>query len=135
VPEVTRYQYAAGCPWLQISCPRWHFLTTAIEASFSNRFGWYARAGAEWLALFSPCGGFVLALRGLPPGGVGDDDAAGGFFLGIDTLDADAIVKWAELHAFLHVHHWILPKAINEVGEQKIEFKISHQKFIAARPG
>ena len=24
-------------------------LTTAIEASFSNRFGWYARAGAEWL--------------------------------------------------------------------------------------
>jgi hypothetical protein len=44
-------------------------------------------------------------------------------------------VKWAELHAFLHVHHWILPKAINEVGEQKIEFKISHQKFIAARPG
>jgi hypothetical protein len=49
VPEVTRYQYSAGCPWLQISCPRWHFLTTAIEASFSNRFGWYARAGAEWL--------------------------------------------------------------------------------------
>ena len=79
--------------------------------------------------------GVVLALRGLPPGGVGDDDAAGGVFLGIDTLDADAIVKWAELHAFLHVHHWILPKAINEVGEQKIEFKISHQKFIAARPG
>ena len=49
MPEVTRYQYSAGCPWLQISCPRWHFLTTAIEASFSNRFGWYARAGAEWL--------------------------------------------------------------------------------------
>ena len=128
VPEVTRYQYSAGCPWLQISCPRWHFLTTAIEASFSNRFGWYARAGAEWLVLFSPCGGFSLAVSGMMM-------RAGGFFLGIDALDADAIVKWVELHAFLHVHHWILPKAINEVGEQKIEFKISHQKFIAARPG
>jgi hypothetical protein len=53
----------------------------------------------------------------------------------LERCDADAIVKWAELHAFLHVHHWILPKAISEVGEQKIEFKISHQKFIAARPG
>jgi hypothetical protein len=44
-------------------------------------------------------------------------------------------VKWVELHAFLHVHHWILPKAINEVGEQKIGFKISTSKIIAARLG
>ena len=54
--------------------------------------------------------GVVPALRWFLLGGVGDDDAAGGFFLGIDALDADAIVKWVELHAFLHVHHWILPQ-------------------------
>jgi hypothetical protein len=29
--------------------------------------------------------------------------AAGGLFLGIDSLDDDAIVKRAELHVFLHV--------------------------------
>ena len=78
--------------------------------------------------------GVVLALRWFLFGGVGDDDATGGFFLGIDALDADAIVKWVELHAFLHVHHWILPKAINEVGEQKIGFKISTSKIYRRSP-
>src|SRR5438552_1327556 len=36
-------------------------------------------------------------------GGIGDDDAAGGLFLGIDAPDDDAIVKRAESHAFLHL--------------------------------
>src|SRR5207302_4000157 len=31
-------------------------------------------------------------------GGIGNDDAAGGLFLGIDALDHDAIVERAELH-------------------------------------
>src|SRR4051812_33299691 len=39
-----------------------------------------------------------LALRGLLLGGVGDDDAAGGLFLGIDALDDDTVVKRAEFH-------------------------------------
>src|SRR5262249_18047845 len=39
-----------------------------------------------------------LALGGLFLGGVGNDDAAGGF--GINALDDDAIVKWTEFHGF-----------------------------------
>ena len=39
-----------------------------------------------------------LALRGLLLGGVGNDDAAGSLFLGIDALDDDAVVKRTELH-------------------------------------
>jgi len=31
-------------------------------------------------------------------GGVGNDDAAGGLFLGIDAIDDDAVVKRTELH-------------------------------------
>jgi hypothetical protein len=36
------------------------------------------------------CGDF--ALRGLLSGGIGDDDAALGLFLGVDALDHDAVV-------------------------------------------
>src|ERR1051326_2405000 len=36
-------------------------------------------------------------------GGIGNDDATGGLFLGLDALDDDAIVKRAELHGFLHL--------------------------------
>src|SRR5271163_4828848 len=39
-----------------------------------------------------------LALRGLLLGGVGDDDATGGFRFGINTLDNNAIVQRAEFH-------------------------------------
>jgi hypothetical protein len=42
-------------------------------------------------------------LLGFLLGGIGDDDAAGSLFLGIDALDDDAIVKRAESHAFLHL--------------------------------
>src|SRR2546430_15687773 len=42
-----------------------------------------------------------LALLRFLLSGVGDDDAAGGFFLGIDALDDDAIVKRTKTHAFL----------------------------------
>jgi hypothetical protein len=44
-----------------------------------------------------------LALVRFLFGGIGDDDAADGLFLGIDALDDDAIVKRAESHAFLHL--------------------------------
>src|SRR6202050_627842 len=44
-----------------------------------------------------------LALRGLLLGGVGDEDAAGRFRFGINTLDNDTIVQWAEFH-------WYAPK-------------------------
>src|SRR6476660_955858 len=39
-----------------------------------------------------------FALRGLLLGGVGNDDATGTLFLGIDALDDDAVVKRTELH-------------------------------------
>src|SRR5438105_78220 len=42
-----------------------------------------------------------LALGGLLLGGVGNDDAAGRFFLGIDALDDDAVVKRTKLHGVL----------------------------------
>src|SRR6266849_651909 len=42
-----------------------------------------------------------LALRGLFLGGVGNDDAAGGLFLGIDALDDNAVVKRTKLHGVL----------------------------------
>src|SRR3954469_6316778 len=42
-----------------------------------------------------------LALRGLFLDGVGNDDAAGGLFLGLDALDDDAVVKRAKLHGIL----------------------------------
>src|SRR5438874_155805 len=42
-----------------------------------------------------------LALRGLLLGGVGDDDPTGGLRLGINTLDNNTIVQWAEFHALL----------------------------------
>ena len=38
------------------------------------------------------------ALARLFLGSVGNDDAAGGFLLGIDALDDDAVVKRTELH-------------------------------------
>src|SRR5499433_2858918 len=41
-----------------------------------------------------------FALRGLFLGGVGNDDAAGGFLLGIEALDDDAVVKRAEFHGY-----------------------------------
>ena len=43
----------------------------------------------------------TLALLRLLLGGVGNDDAAGGLFLGIDALDDDAVVKRTELHGVL----------------------------------
>src|ERR1043166_2884165 len=41
-----------------------------------------------------------LALRGLLFGGIGNDDAAGGFLFGIDALDDDAVVKRAKFHGY-----------------------------------
>jgi len=41
--------------------------------------------------VISPCEGFSLA-------GVGNDECASGFFLGVNALDDDAVVKRAELH-------------------------------------
>jgi hypothetical protein len=49
-----------------------------------------------------------LALLRFLPGRVGDDDAAGGLFLGFDTLDDHAVVERAELHAFLHLQDRIV---------------------------
>src|SRR6187397_1157793 len=42
-----------------------------------------------------------FALRGLFLSGVGNDDAAGSLFLGINALDDDAVVKRAEFHGVL----------------------------------
>src|ERR1700739_2723346 len=42
-----------------------------------------------------------FALRGLFLGGIGNDDAAGCFFFGINALNDDAIVKRAEFHGVL----------------------------------
>src|SRR6201747_1936213 len=42
-----------------------------------------------------------FALGGLLFGGVGNNDAAGRLFLGIDALDDDAVVKRAEFHGVL----------------------------------
>src|SRR6516164_9201827 len=42
-----------------------------------------------------------LALRGLFLRSVGNDDAAGGLFLGVHALDDDAVVKRTKLHAVL----------------------------------
>src|SRR6266545_433392 len=39
-----------------------------------------------------------LALRGLFLGGIRNDDAASGFFLGLNALDDDTVVKRTELH-------------------------------------
>jgi chaperonin GroEL len=39
------------------------------------------------------------ALRGLFPGGIGDNDASGGLRFGIKTLDNNTIVQWAEYHS------------------------------------
>src|SRR5512143_3561953 len=53
------------------------------------------------LAVFvaaSRADGDDFALRGLLFSGVGNDDATGGLFLGIDALDDDAVVKRTELH-------------------------------------
>src|SRR5262249_50178760 len=42
-----------------------------------------------------------LALGGLFLGGIGNDDAAGGFLFGIDALDDNAVVKRTKLHDVL----------------------------------
>src|SRR6516225_245853 len=54
----------------------------------------------ELAALIAAAGadGDNLALARLLFGGVGNDDATGGFFLGIDALDDDTVVKRTELH-------------------------------------
>ena len=39
-----------------------------------------------------------LALRRLLLGAVGDEDAASGLGIGINTLDNNTIVEWAEFH-------------------------------------
>jgi len=57
--------------------------------------GLVAAAGAD---------GDDLALGGLLLGGVGNDDAAGRLFLGIDALDDHAVVKRAKLHGILPTH-------------------------------
>jgi hypothetical protein len=44
-------------------------------------------------AITSPCDNFSLAF--------GDDDAAGGFLLSLDTTDEDTIVQGTELHKLL----------------------------------
>ena len=42
-----------------------------------------------------------FALRGFFLGGVGNDDAASGLLVGVDTLDHDAVVERPEFHAIL----------------------------------
>src|SRR5690242_4128971 len=42
-----------------------------------------------------------FALRGLFLGGIGNDDAAGGFVFGINAFDHDAVVERTEFHAIL----------------------------------
>ena len=61
---------------------------TNLEIDRDQLAAFVAAAGAD---------GDDLALRGLLFGGVGNDDAAGGFFLGIDALDDDAVVKRANV--------------------------------------
>ena len=62
-----------------------------LEVDRDQLAGLVAATGAD---------GDDLALRGLLFGGVGNDDAAGGLFLGIDALDDDAVVKRAEFHGY-----------------------------------
>ncbi len=59
--------------------------------------------GDELAGLVAPArtDGEDLALRRLLLGGVGNDDAALGLFLGIDALDDDAVVKRTKLHDIL----------------------------------
>ena len=58
-----------------------------LEVDRDQLAGFVAATGAD---------GDDFALRGLLLSGVGNDDAAGGFFLGVDALDDDAVVKRAE---------------------------------------
>src|SRR3974390_2401512 len=53
------------------------------------------------LVAAAPAAGDDLPLARLLFGGVRNDDAASGLFLGIDALDDDAVVKRAELHGVL----------------------------------
>ena len=67
----------------------------ALTSSGIELAGFVAAARAD---------GDDLALRRLLLGGVGDDDAAGGLLLGVDTLDDHAVVQGTELefgHVFL----------------------------------
>ena len=59
--------------------------------------------GDELAALIASAGadGHDFALGRLLLGGVGDDDAALGSFLGLDALDDDAVVKRTKLHDVL----------------------------------
>jgi hypothetical protein len=74
----------------------------------------------------------VTSLLRLLPCGIRDDDAAGGLFLGFDALDDDAIMKRAELHAFLHLQNRIVIKPAQVTlrpgdqrgGRSRIRFKI-----------
>jgi hypothetical protein len=76
----------------------------------------------------SPCCGFS---------GIGDDDAAGGLFLGIDTLDHDTIVKRAESHAFLHLQDRTViepgrrdpAEGKNDIGKEQLASRSSLQKI------
>jgi hypothetical protein len=45
-----------------------------------------------------------LALRRLFLGGIGDDDAAGGCFLGLDSLQQNPILQWPETWHQLILH-------------------------------
>src|ERR1700751_762258 len=59
--------------------------------------------GNELSSLVAPAwaDGNDLALLGLFLRSVRNYDPAGGFFLGLDTLEDDAIVEWTELHRIL----------------------------------
>src|SRR5689334_11796277 len=48
-----------------------------------------------------------LALRGFFLGGIRNDDAASGFFLGLNALDDDTVVKRAELHGNPPQNNWM----------------------------
>src|ERR1700694_5821379 len=63
-----------------------------LEIDRDQLAGFVAATGAD---------GDDFALARLLFGGVGNNDAAGSLFLGIDALDDNAVVKRAELHGVL----------------------------------
>ena len=72
----------------------------------STRSPTFRSMGMSLPALVAAAGadGEDFALRGLFLGGVGNDDAAGGLFFGIDALDDNAVVKRTKLHSVLLRH-------------------------------
>ena len=68
-----------------------------------------ARAGA---------GGEDLAFLRLLLGGVGDDDAAGGLFLGLDAADQDTVMQWTKRHVVLLVDKQIFESSLRAASKR-----------------